>query len=390
MDFLKELGESLKDGNYEGIAPVFTTEKYRMLHIHPQGTIEWRGPRGFMNSEYNIKNVYEFFKLLHKFVMWIGHTLAEFEILGMSRDNYFKLIFNEDYKENELISDFNKKKKEQASIRRLSKMFKDGDSSNLINLIKKSYNKNERNYENYNKCNLIFWLLENNIEKYSKFIKDLFLRTVALKDNKLREEVLKMLSYYGDIFTKGFLTLSFDEMVYCFLMLLNNVNNNSCLYNILTYNLNNETVNEAFNKALRNCTSQKINGETLKQLFYNFDGLEKYGKSINTPDVIDVETLEAQLFSSISNVASTKKEGSSNLFKEEDFKNNDIFHHFIKICLAAHENEVLASILNNLLNKMGIYFGSQNNNIKLKEMEKYCKYLQHIILTGNTNYEFNV
>ena len=47
------------------IIPILGNEKYRLLRIHPSGTLEWRGPRNFMNSK-NFGIISDFFVRLYK------------------------------------------------------------------------------------------------------------------------------------------------------------------------------------------------------------------------------------------------------------------------------------------------------------------------------------
>lgn len=46
---------------------ICTNEKYRAIRIHPQGTIEWRGPRTFLNTPTHKKTL-SFFKKLDEFI----------------------------------------------------------------------------------------------------------------------------------------------------------------------------------------------------------------------------------------------------------------------------------------------------------------------------------
>lgn len=49
------------------IGAICTNEKYRAIRIHPQGTIEWRGPRTFLNTPTHKKSL-SFFKKLDDFI----------------------------------------------------------------------------------------------------------------------------------------------------------------------------------------------------------------------------------------------------------------------------------------------------------------------------------
>ena len=70
IDFLKQLLFAIKENNYKKIDNILKNDKYRVLHIHDEnGTIEWRGPRGFLNYDDNkiIKSfILKWFKLVSK------------------------------------------------------------------------------------------------------------------------------------------------------------------------------------------------------------------------------------------------------------------------------------------------------------------------------------
>ena len=68
---------------------LFNTTKYRILRIHPQGTLEWRGPRNFLD---NRKDVKEFFILLWNFVSWIIKTLNKKEIDNIQRKDFNEFL----------------------------------------------------------------------------------------------------------------------------------------------------------------------------------------------------------------------------------------------------------------------------------------------------------
>lgn len=63
-----------------------STDKYRNLRIHPQGTIEWRGPRGFLDDDKSIEYIGLFLKKLFKFIMKIGTIVTSKEYNGFKRD----------------------------------------------------------------------------------------------------------------------------------------------------------------------------------------------------------------------------------------------------------------------------------------------------------------
>lgn len=78
---------------YDTIRQLYSSEKYRILRMHPQGTMEWRGPRDFMNTQ-NRANIVKFFtKKLYPFVMFISNALDTKEITI----NEVKITKNEIY-----------------------------------------------------------------------------------------------------------------------------------------------------------------------------------------------------------------------------------------------------------------------------------------------------
>lgn len=65
-----------------------TTEKYRNLRIHPQGTLEWRGPRNFLERE-DLTVIKDFFLLLWKFISWISKAVQNKVVAGFTKEELF-------------------------------------------------------------------------------------------------------------------------------------------------------------------------------------------------------------------------------------------------------------------------------------------------------------
>ena len=57
---MKDLKAAVEADNWEGVLSELNTNKWRAFRIHPQGTLEWRGPRDFMNRG-NIDNINLFY-----------------------------------------------------------------------------------------------------------------------------------------------------------------------------------------------------------------------------------------------------------------------------------------------------------------------------------------
>lgn len=73
--FLHRANELAKDNRLRDLVDVIVdNEKYRSIRIHPQGTLEWRGPRTFLNTIKHSKNV-AYFKKLTQFIMRINDSL---------------------------------------------------------------------------------------------------------------------------------------------------------------------------------------------------------------------------------------------------------------------------------------------------------------------------
>ena len=87
--FLRQAHECAVDGQYRKMARIIVdNEKYRSIRIHPQGTIEWRGPRTFLNTIKHSKNV-AFFKKLTKFIIKINESLDKDYTSTISKNEFF-------------------------------------------------------------------------------------------------------------------------------------------------------------------------------------------------------------------------------------------------------------------------------------------------------------
>jgi len=73
--FLDEAKRYLDGGYMTRFAQtIVSNEKYRSMRVHPQGTLEWRGPRTFLNTNTHKKNVM-FLKKLHSLILEINNSL---------------------------------------------------------------------------------------------------------------------------------------------------------------------------------------------------------------------------------------------------------------------------------------------------------------------------
>ena len=90
-DYLQDIESAIKLEDWNELNKWLTNEKYRLLRIHPQGTLEWRGPRNFLDN-HNLQTIKEFFIKLLRVVSIIIKIMEKKEINGISKQNFFKLI----------------------------------------------------------------------------------------------------------------------------------------------------------------------------------------------------------------------------------------------------------------------------------------------------------
>ena len=90
-DFLQDIESAIKMSDWEELSKWLSNEKYRVIRIHPQGTLEWRGPRNFLNKR-NLQTIKDFFVRLSNVVLQIAKIMDKKEINGISRTNFFKLV----------------------------------------------------------------------------------------------------------------------------------------------------------------------------------------------------------------------------------------------------------------------------------------------------------
>ena len=83
-----EDGDLSREEKIEQLRNWLTTDKYRNLRIHPQGTLEWRGPRKFLEKE-DLTIIKDFFLLLWKFISWISRAAQNKVVAGFTREELF-------------------------------------------------------------------------------------------------------------------------------------------------------------------------------------------------------------------------------------------------------------------------------------------------------------
>lgn len=88
-DYLDYIRYAINDGDFAKLSSMLDNTKYRLLRIHPQGTLEWRGPRDFISYDNTIK---PFFTKLYQFVSWISHVMDKKTIGDYTKENFLSMI----------------------------------------------------------------------------------------------------------------------------------------------------------------------------------------------------------------------------------------------------------------------------------------------------------
>ena len=90
-DFLYEIQHALKSFDIDGLINIINSEKYRVIRIHPQGTLEWRGPRNFLDLDGGIDL---FIVKLAKIMNILSTVMNATELNGVSKRDFFQRIYN--------------------------------------------------------------------------------------------------------------------------------------------------------------------------------------------------------------------------------------------------------------------------------------------------------
>lgn len=125
IDFLNKLSFAIKENDYKKIDNILRNDKYRVLHIHDEnGTIEWRGPRGFLN--------YDDDKIIKAFI------LKWFKLVSKIAKMTQSLTYSSDgitINKEELLSHLSLKNFELNSPAEKNKRLK---SKNLLNIVEEA------------------------------------------------------------------------------------------------------------------------------------------------------------------------------------------------------------------------------------------------------------
>lgn len=86
---IDNLRKYINNGDYKNILMVLNTDKWRTLRIHPQGTLEWRGPRGFLDE--GTEHVKEFYRLVYDVIKSIRKYMDMDTLYGtnISKKEFF-------------------------------------------------------------------------------------------------------------------------------------------------------------------------------------------------------------------------------------------------------------------------------------------------------------
>ena len=87
------LGKELINRNWKSAANYLDDSKYRLFRIHPQGTLEWRGPRNFLDKG-NLQDIKDFYKLLNHLIGNIKNYMDSKYLNGttITREKLFQEI----------------------------------------------------------------------------------------------------------------------------------------------------------------------------------------------------------------------------------------------------------------------------------------------------------
>ena len=96
--YLYDLADAIRNFDFAEIKNKLNTEKYTILNVHNNKTLEWRGPRNFLQTK-NRKTIVNFYKQLWKIINWMTLALDKKEINGMKKELFLKnLIIDNDFR----------------------------------------------------------------------------------------------------------------------------------------------------------------------------------------------------------------------------------------------------------------------------------------------------
>ena len=93
--FLKDIKKALESDtpDVKALSDILSSDKYRLLRIHPQGTLEWRGPRNFLNED-NLELIKEFFYKLVDVAKMFADCMDKTTIgkTNISKNTFIKML----------------------------------------------------------------------------------------------------------------------------------------------------------------------------------------------------------------------------------------------------------------------------------------------------------
>lgn len=84
--YLDKIKDVLNKKNYDDLRHLLNTKKYQVFRMHPQGTIEWRGPRNFLNK-INLQMIKDFFMLFIEYIQFIRNALDKNSINNFTQSD---------------------------------------------------------------------------------------------------------------------------------------------------------------------------------------------------------------------------------------------------------------------------------------------------------------
>ena len=87
--FLKNIKNAILDNDFLTLSNNLNSEKYRCIRVHPQGTLEWRGPRNFLDKKDGFRQYS--YKLIHIIDIMI-QALNNNTLNGINKEDFFDKI----------------------------------------------------------------------------------------------------------------------------------------------------------------------------------------------------------------------------------------------------------------------------------------------------------
>lgn len=87
--YLYDLADAINNFDFAEIRKQLNTDKFSILNVHSNKTLEWRGPRNFLQTK-NRKTIINFYKHLWKIINWMTLALDKKEINGMKKELFLK------------------------------------------------------------------------------------------------------------------------------------------------------------------------------------------------------------------------------------------------------------------------------------------------------------